>query len=191
MTRAASVGASRMNRGRSSSVRSLDDLTRAAGALRASKICIFVSFDVEHDGELFKLLLAQSGAPGSGFEVLGSSERLTSTDVWSESLRLRIRNADQMIVICGEHTRSSPRVSTELRIAREEQTPYFLLWGRREIMCTKPVGAKSDEGMYNWTRQILQDQITFTSRRTSADVAAEIQRNSTRQGQSNPSGVAP
>jgi hypothetical protein len=58
-------------------------------------------------------------------------------------------------------------------------------------MCTKPVGAKSDEGMYNWTRQILQDQITFTSRRTSADVAAEIQLNSTRQGQSNPSGVAP
>jgi hypothetical protein len=180
-----------MNRGRPSSIRSLDDLARAAGALRVSKIQIFVSFDIEHDEELFKLLLAQSGTLGPGFEVLGSSERLTSRDVWSESVRRRIREADQMIVICGEHTESSARVSDELRIAREEQTPYFLLWGRREMMCTKPFGAKSDEGMYSWTRQILQDQITFTSRRIGADVMAEIQRNSTRQGRSNPSGVAP
>jgi hypothetical protein len=179
-----------VNRERSSSARSLDDATRATGALRVSKIQIFVSFDIEHDGELFKLLLAQSGDSSPGFEVLGGSERLTSADVWSESVRRRIRKADQMIVICGEHTRSSPRVSTELRIAREEQTPFFLLWGRREMMCTKPVGAKPDEGMYNWTRQILQDQITFTSRRIGADVAAEIQRNSNRQGRPNPSGVA-
>jgi hypothetical protein len=191
MTRATSAGASRMNRERSSSARSLDDATRATGALRVSKIQIFVSFDIEHDGELFKLLLAQSGDSSPGFEVLGGSERLTSADVWSESVRRRIRKADQMIVICGEHTGSSPSVSAELRIAREEQTPYFLLWGRREIMCTKPIGAKSTEGMYNWTRQILQDQITFTSRRIGADVAAEIQRNSNRQGRPNPSGVAP
>ena len=56
------------------------------------------------------------------------------------------------------------RVSAELRIAQEEQKPYFLLWGRREIMCTKPVGSKRDEGMYSWTWGILQNQIVTTLR---------------------------
>ena len=48
-----------------------------------------------------------------------------------------------MIVICGEHTEASPGMSAEIRIAQEEKTPYFLLWGRRESLCTKPTGAKS------------------------------------------------
>jgi hypothetical protein len=72
-------------------------------------------------------------------------------------------------------------VSAELRIAQEERTPYFLLWGRREIMCTKPIGAKSAEGMYSWTRQILQDQITVASRKA-ADSTSETVRDATRKG---------
>ena len=156
-----------------------------------SKVHVFVSFDVEHDRELYKLLLAQSRSPGFDFAVLGGSERGTATDVCSESVRRRIREADQVIVICGEHTDASLRMSAELRIAQEERTPYFLLWGRREIMCTKPVGAKPGEGMYSWTQQFLQEQITLTSRRTGADVAAEIQRNAIRKGRPSPSGAAP
>ncbi len=131
-----------------------------------TKIHVFVSFDIEHDGELYELLLAQSRAPSSGFAVLGRSDRSTSTDLSRERVRRRIRKADQVIVICGEHTKASTRVSAELRTAQEERTPYFLLWGRREMMCTKPVGAKPAEGMYSWTRPILQDQILLTSRRT-------------------------
>jgi hypothetical protein len=104
------------------------------------RLHVFVSFDIEHDGELYELLLAQSGTPSSGFAVLGGSERSTATDVWSERVRRRIREADQVIVICGEHTEASMRVSAELR-AREERTPYFLLWGWRDIMCTQPIVA--------------------------------------------------
>jgi hypothetical protein len=147
-----------------------------------SKVHVFVSFDIEHDGELYERLLAQSRTPSSGFAVLGGSERSTVTDVWSERLRRRIRGADAMIVICGEHTESSTRVHTEIRIAQEERTPYFLLWGRREIMCTKPVGAKSAEGMYSWTRQIVQDQITLASRKAGADATVETARHATRNG---------
>ena len=44
-------------------------------------------------------------------------------------------------------------------IAREEERPYFLLWGRRELMCTKPTTAKSADAMYSWTWEILQSQI--------------------------------
>ena len=174
------VGARRMNPARSSPGRSLDNAERAAGARGTSKIRVFVSFDIENDGELYKQLRVQSKS--SGFAVSGGSERVTSMDVWSESVRRRIRDADQMIIICGEHTRASTSVSAELRIAREEGTPYFLLWGRREIMCTKPVGAKPVEGMYSWTQQILQDQIAINSRKVRADAKAEIARAANRKG---------
>jgi len=93
-------------------------------------------------------------------------------------VRRRIRNADQVIFICSEHTEASASMSNELRIAQQEQTPYFLLWGRREIMCTKPLGAKTAEGMYIWSPQVLQDQIAITSRSTRTDEIAETLRSS-------------
>jgi hypothetical protein len=68
-------------------------------------------------------------------------------------------------VICGEHTAASLSASAELRIAREEQKPYFLLWGRRESMCTKPAGARSTDCMYSWTWAILQSRIVMTLRK--------------------------
>jgi hypothetical protein len=147
-----------------------------------SKLHVFVSFDVEHDAELYELLLAQSQTPTAGFSVSGGSARPTFADLGSDSLRGRIREADQVIVICGEHTKSSTSVGDELRIAQEEQTPYFLLWGRRDSMCTKPIGAKPAEGMYSWTPQILESQITLTVRKANADAAAETARNAPRKG---------
>lgn len=131
-----------------------------------SRVRIFVSYDVDHDTELFELFLSESRKPGSGFEVSGTSEHLSASGNWSDGVRDRIGAADQMIVICGEHTEASMGMSAELRIAREVQTPYFLLWGRREIMCTKPAGARPSEGMYSWTRPILANQIAVTLRST-------------------------
>lgn len=144
-----------------------------------SNVHVFVSFDIEHDWDLYELLLAQSRNPSSGFSVLGGSER--SSAMLAGSVRRRIREADEVIVICGEHTEISTHVSAELRIAQEERTPYFLLWGRRELMCTKPIGAQRSEGMYSWTRQILQDQITLTLRKAAADEAAWTVGGATRQ----------
>jgi len=137
---------------------------------------IFVSFDIEHDRELFEALRSQSSS--FGFAVLGCSERHTATDVWNDRARRRIRKADQVIFICSEHTEASASMSTEIRIAQQEGTPYFLLWGRPEIMCTKPVGAKSAEGMYMWSPQVLQDQIAIASRSTQTGEIAQTLRNS-------------
>jgi hypothetical protein len=81
-----------------------------------------------------------------------------------------------------QHTEASMRVSAELRIAREERTPYFLLWGWRDIMCTQPIGAKPAEGMYSWTRQTLQDQITLALRKARADATTETVHDATRKG---------
>jgi len=129
-----------------------------------ANVRIFTSFDLDHDQDLHDQLLEQSLRRASGFEISARSEAWTMTDLWEERVRRMICAADEVIVICGEHTAASARVSAELRIAQEEQKPYFLLWGRRERMCTKPVAAKRDEGMYSWTWEILQSQIIMTLR---------------------------
>jgi hypothetical protein len=127
-------------------------------------IRIFVSFDGDHDGDLHELLLAEAKSAGSAFEFAARSQDGMLTEAWSARSRTRIRDADEVLVICGEHTHASPRVAAELRIAQEEGKPYLLLWGRRELMCTKPEGAKSSDAMYSWTRDILETQISATLR---------------------------
>lgn len=150
--------------------------TRAIGTPGRSSV--YVSFDVEHDRELYERLLVQSG--GAGFIVSGRSELLGTTFAGVQ-IRPLIRDADQLIVICGEHTELSACMATELRIAQEEGRPYFLLWGRRGSMCKKPVGARSADGMYSWTREILQDQVSCGLRRSRALAASERTRGSARE----------
>jgi hypothetical protein len=134
---------------------------------------IFLSFDPDHDEDLRDLLLQQSRKRSSGFEISARSEVAAMTDRWNEKVRRQISEADEVIVICGEHTASSESVSAELRIAQEEQKPYFLLWGRRDRMCTRPAGSKREDSMYSWTWQILQDQITTTLRNAQPREVAE------------------
>ena len=123
------------------------------------KVRVFVSYDREHDEDLHDLLVEQSAKGTSGFEISARSSARSQTDIWDEGLRREIRSADGVIVICGERTDCSERVGTELRIAQEEERPYFQLWGRRELMCTKAATAKSADSMYSWTWEILQSQI--------------------------------
>ena len=141
-----------------------DELERAADAPSRGSVRVFVSFDTEHDEHLYELLLEQSRLAASGFEVLGCSACLREGRLGSGILRQQIREADQVIVICGAHTGNSPSVAAELRIAREERKPHFLLWGRRAIMCTKPRGAETAEGMYSWTPEILQERVAYMRR---------------------------
>ncbi len=95
------------------------------------------------------------------------------TEAWSAGSRSRIRDADEVVVICGEHTGDSARVAAELRMAQEEDKPYLLLWGRRERMCSKPAGARSTDAMYSWTRDILETQIGAVLRNSKPTVVPE------------------
>ena len=137
--------------------------------LGSEQIRVFVSYDREHDGDLLDRLVEQASKSPTGFEISARSRARTPTDPWDEGLRREIREADEVIIICGEHTDCSERVGTELRIAREEERPYFLLWGRRELMCTKPTTAKSADAMYSWTWEILQSQILTLRRGTQSN----------------------
>jgi len=130
-----------------------------------TRIRIFISFDGEHDADLHQQLYAQSTRPGSVFEFLAHSQGGVMSEAWTASSRSRIRAADQVVVICGEHTNASPRVAAELRIAQEEGKAYLLLWGRRELMCTKPEGAKPADAMYSWDREILESEMSAKLRK--------------------------
>jgi hypothetical protein len=121
-----------------------------------------LSFDIDHDADLGNLLLEHAQRGRSGFHVASQSERGRMSDRWHAGVRRQVRNADEMIVICGEHTAESDRVNAELRIALEEQKPYLLLWGRRERMCSMPIGVKRTACMYSWSRETLMQLIAQT-----------------------------
>jgi hypothetical protein len=170
--------------------RLLDCLERSAGPSKADRVRIFVIFDTEHDADLYALLRAQSHSPGCEFTVMGGSERPSHTELGRARVRSRIREADQVIIICGEHTEASPDIHAELLIAIDEEKPHCLLWGRREVMCTKPIGATRAEGIYSWTRQTLHDQISFNLRQASTEAHAKSLRRVSPDGRPRPSPAA-
>jgi hypothetical protein len=136
-------------------------------SLRAGEstgVRVFLSFDVDYDKDLGDRLAQQSQRGGSGFHVAAHSEAGQMTPRWHEGVRRRVRAADEVIVICGEHTAASDRVNAEMRIAQEEQKPYLLLWGRRERMCSMPVGVKRTAVMYAWTWETVVSLVAQTLR---------------------------
>ena len=129
-----------------------------------ARVRVFMTFDVGHDKDLKKRLVEESAKASSGFEILGFSEAATPSDASNERVRRLMAAADEVIVICGEHTGDSLQVSAEVGIAQEQAKPYFLLWGRREVMCTRPIGSKPGDSMYTWTPDVIRDQVVMTLR---------------------------
>jgi Thoeris protein ThsB, TIR-like domain len=121
---------------------------------------VFLSYDVEHDGDLCERLCEQAQKGGSGFSVASRSHPGEVTERWLQDMQRRIRCVDEVIVICGEHTDQSDRMNAELAATLEEKKPYLLLWGRRERMCTMPFGAGRNACMYTWTWDVLVRQVT-------------------------------
>lgn len=118
----------------------------------------FISFDFDHDEDLRNLLNGQAKNPDSPFSIADWSVQERFTGNWKEKVRDRIRRTHLTIVICGEHTHEATGVAVELAMTRKEGNPYFLLKGRHNKPCAKPVGAHSDE-IYNWTWDNLKNLI--------------------------------
>ena len=96
------------------------------------KVRTFISFDFDHDDDLRNLLVGQSRNSDSPFDIADWSLKEPLIGDWKEKVRSRIRQVGQVIVICGQHTGAATGVSAELTIAREDEQPYFLLWGRKD-----------------------------------------------------------
>lgn len=94
-----------------------------------SKKRVFISFDYDNDSDLKNLLVGQARNSDSPFEITDMSIKEAIAKDWTENARRRIKGCDVVIVICGEYTNFASGVSTELRIAQQENTPYFLLYG--------------------------------------------------------------
>jgi hypothetical protein len=94
--------------------------------------------------------VGQSRLEDSPFELADWSIKEPQTGDWKEKARKRIKAVDQVAVICGQHTDEATGVSAEIRLAREEGKPYFLLKGYKDKTCVRPLAAPSDK-LYNWT----------------------------------------
>ena len=110
----------------------------------------FVSFDYDHDLDCKNLLIGQAKNPDSPFEIADWSVKVASPG-WKEDARRRIKVCSQVIVICGEHTHTATGVNEEIRIARIEGKPYFLLNGRPNSFFKKPTAALESDKVYKWT----------------------------------------
>lgn len=130
---------------------------------------IYVAFDVDHDQDLFKELLATVSGQ-SLYEISGRSEARSDPEDWQRRAEQRIGAAEQFVVVCGEHTGDSIPVSAELRIAREQDKPLIFLWSRRDAMCKKPIGALAGDPMYSWTPDVLRERLV-TNRRSAKRIA--------------------
>lgn len=112
---------------------------------------VFISFDFDHDEDLRNALVAQSRLSDSPFEITDYSVREPQTGDWQAKIRRRIRLVGQVAVICGHHTHTATGVAAEVKIAREEQKPYFLLAGRASGTNRKPTTALGTDKLYDWT----------------------------------------
>jgi hypothetical protein len=112
---------------------------------------VFTAFDYDHDESLRNLLMGQARHSDTPFEMHDWSVKEPFSGDWKAKVRQRIRNVDQVIVLCGEYTHAATGVSAELSIAREEGKPYFLLWGYSDKTCSKPTSAAPTDKMYKWT----------------------------------------
>lgn len=120
---------------------------------------VFISFDFDHDEDLRNLLVGQAKNADSPFDIADWSVKKLLTGNWRDKVRERIRKTDLTIVICGEWTHTATGVAEELRITREEDKPYFLLWGRAKKNCTKPKTALDSDKIYKWTWDNLKNLI--------------------------------
>lgn len=117
---------------------------------------LFISFDYDHDQDLRNALVAQARNPDSPFEIANWSVKEPMAGNWKAQVRTRIRQIEQVAVLCGHYTDSATGVSVEVEIAREEKKPYFLLAGCPTGALKKPRSALATDKVYNWTWQNLK-----------------------------------
>ena len=119
----------------------------------------FISFDADNDSDLPVMLAGQAKLGDSPFEFRDRSLKEPLTGDWKEKVKRRLGNCDLMIVVCGEYTDTATGVAAELKLAKELNLPYFLLWGRSDKTCVKPVSADASDKIYKWSWENLKSLI--------------------------------
>jgi hypothetical protein len=119
----------------------------------------FIAFDYDHDEFLRVALVGQSKHPDTDFAIADWSVKVPFVGDWKAKVRTRIKQVDQVIVICGEHTHLATGVAAELEIARDEKKPYFLLKGYKDKTCYAPTSALASDKIYKWEWENLKNLV--------------------------------
>jgi hypothetical protein len=121
-----------------------------------NKTRVFISFDYDHDQGLKNLLVGQSRHERSPFFIEDHSIK-QETKGWKTDARKRIQRSDLVIVICGHQTHSAVGVAAEIKIAREENVPFYLLRGHKSGWTRRPRGTSLLwDTIHPWTWDNLQ-----------------------------------
>ena len=120
---------------------------------------LFISYDYDNDATLKEFLVGQSKLEDSPFEFTDASVRYHLTGDWETKVKARIKNADQVAVICGLNTDTATGVAAEVQIAQDLKKPYFLLAGYKDKRNVKPRTALSTDKVYTWTWPNLKSLI--------------------------------
>lgn len=120
---------------------------------------IFISFDYDNDSDIKVMLAGQAKLADSPFDFIDASVKEHLTGDWKEKVKQRLKNCDQVIVLCGAYTHQATGVAAEVGLAQELKIPYFLLNGRADKTCYKPTSALSSDKLYSWTWPILKSLI--------------------------------
>lgn len=111
---------------------------------------VYISFDYDHDSDLKTMLAGQAMLSDSPFNIADWSIKEPSSD-WKDKARTRIRRCKQVIVICGRFADSATGIDAEIRIARDENKPYFLLSGRAGGGAKRPRASLASDKLYEWS----------------------------------------
>jgi hypothetical protein len=122
-----------------------------------NKVRAFISFDFENDNGIKELLVGQSKNDDTPFDIADWSIKHHLTGDWKEKARAKIKQTDQVIVLCGQ--KNAAGVNAEVKLAQDECKPYFLLRGYKDKGCVKPNTAKDSDKMYTWTWDNLKNLI--------------------------------
>jgi hypothetical protein len=126
-----------------------------------TKTRVFISFDYGHDNDLKVLLLGQAKKHDTPFSFEDWSIK-NETKGWKEDARKRIRRSDVVVVICGLRTQSAVGVAAEIKIAREEGVPFWLLRGRKKGACQRPCGTAWPWNPINdWTWEGIESMCRY------------------------------
>ncbi len=116
----------------------------------------FVSFDYDHDSDLKTLLIGQGRNGKTPFTIADWSIKVASRG-WRDEARKRIGTVDLVVVICGLHTHEAVGVAKEVAIARQLETPFFLLRGRKNGFVRRPWGTSFLwDPLYDWSWENLR-----------------------------------
>jgi hypothetical protein len=103
--------------------------------------------------------LGQSKHDDTPFDIADWSIKEAIDENWKKKARTRIKAVDVVAVVCGQYTHTATGVAAEVKIAQEEETPYFLLWGYSEKSWKRPSTALFTDKMYNCTWENLKTLI--------------------------------